>query len=138
MVRSWACGGAECQTSSSRRAVAVVTKVHMDYGFLQEAIIEEEEEFTESSEVRASMTVLIVLETMCDSVWTYATAAKGYQSDPWLPKKIHDDLTTVGLGLVRIVVKTDTEAAILDLRREMSKHRGGTHGLRGLQGRRLE
>ena len=102
----------------------LIPKAHLDYAFLQDEVIEDNGEFGESASVSTSMTMLVMVETMCDSVWTYATNAKGYASDPWLPKKLQSDLTTVGMGLVRIVVKTDTEPAILDLRREMAKGRG--------------
>ena len=103
---------------------SIVPKAHLDYAYLQDEVIEDDDEFVESGQVGMSMTILIMTETLCDSVWAYVTSAKGFASDAWLPKKLHNDLTTVGMGLTRIIVKTDTEPAILDLRREMSKARG--------------
>ena len=102
---------------------AVVPKAHLDYAFLQDEVIENDDEFDETGVARISMTFLVMVETLCESVWAYATNAKGFASDPWLPKKIHNDLVTVGLGVTRIVMKTDNEPAIVDLRREVSRVR---------------
>ena len=105
---------------------SLIPKSHLDYAFLQDEIVEDndDDEFKYAGVVSLSMTLLVMYESLCESIWTYAVNAKGFASDPWLPKKLHNDLTTVGMGHIRIVVKTDTEPAILDLRREMTKSRG--------------
>ena len=69
--------------------------VHMDYAFLQDEVIENDHVFDESGIASVSMTFLVMVETLCESVGSYAPNAKGFASDPWLPKKIHNDLLTV-------------------------------------------
>lgn len=96
----------------------------MDYAFLQDEIIEDTSEMGQEEAVRKSMTILVMVETLCGSVWSYATRGKGYASDQWLPKKIHNDLTTAGMGAAHISLKTDNEPAILEIRREVAKCRG--------------
>ena len=103
-----------------------VPRAHMDYAFLQEEVVETEDEFTAEGMARVSMTILVMLETLCESVWAYSVRAKGYAADPWLPGKIANDLATVGVADTRIVIKTDTEPAIIDLRKAVGTSRGGT------------
>ena len=96
----------------------------MYYAFLQEDFEEEEGEFQSESAARVSLTILVMFETLCDTVWAYTVSAKGVQSDPWLPGKLASDLATVGVANTRIVIKTDTEPAIVDLRRAVGESRG--------------
>ena len=98
----------------------------MDYAYLQEETIESEDEFAEERSASVSMTILVMFETLCESVWAYTVRAKGVASDPWLPDKLAQDLATVGVANARIVVKTDTEPAIVDLRKAVGASRGGT------------
>ena len=51
--------------------------------------------------------------------------AQGVLPDAWLPGKIANDLATVGVANTRIVIKIDTEPAIVDLRRAVAASRGG-------------
>ena len=106
------------------KKVTAVPKAHLDYAYLQDEVIEDGDEFEETGAVGQSMTLMVMLETLCGSVWAYATNGKGYAADPWLTKRIHSDLVTVGMGTIRIVVKTDTEPAILDVRRAIAGARG--------------
>ena len=105
---------------------SIVPKAHLDYAFLQDEVITDETEFSESGTAQMSMTILVMLETLCDSIWAYATRGKGVASDPWLPKRIAGDLETVGLANVRVVVKTDAEPAIVDVKHAVAEIRGGT------------
>ena len=57
----------------------------MDYAFLQEEIVEMEDEFQSSTSASLSMTILVMIETLCESVWAYSVHAKGVLSDAWLP-----------------------------------------------------
>ena len=104
------------------RETAIPT-AHMDNAFLQDEVVEGDTEYDECGSANLNMCILVMLETLCHSVWVYATNGKGYASDPWLPKKLHNDLLTVGMGNVRIIVKCDTEASIIDMRKEMIKCR---------------
>ena len=122
-VRGRAVGPNAKSIPADKRA-ALIPKAHMDYAFLQDEVIEEESEMGQEEAVKKSMTIMVMVETLCGSVWAYATRGKGYASDPWLPRKIHNDLTTAGMGATHISLKTDNEPAILEVRREVSKCRG--------------
>ena len=66
------------------------------------------------------MTLLVVMETQCGSVWIYPVESKGTLTEQWLPRRIALDLETIGLGTgVRIIVKNDQERAIVDLRNKI-------------------
>ena len=101
-----------------------VPRAHLDYAFLQDEVIEEDSEFEQAGAVGISMTLMVMMETLCGSVWAYATSGKGFAADPWLPKRVHLDLVTVGMGHGRIIVKTDNEPAILDVRKAIAGNRG--------------
>ena len=103
----------------------LIPKAHLDYAYLQEETFELTDEFKEEANVRTSMTILIMMETLCNSVWAYTVHKKGVQADPWLPGKLTKDLATAGMAGTRIIVKTDTEPAIVDLRNAIADHRGG-------------
>ena len=124
-VRGRAVGPNSKRVPDDKREM-IVPKAHLDYAYLQEELIEEEDEFTAEGSVRSSMTILVMLETLCESVWTYAVHAKGVVSDPWLADKLAKDLATAGVANCGIVVKTDTEPAIVDLRNSLAASRGGT------------
>jgi hypothetical protein len=55
----------------------------MDYAFLTENVKAKEDEFTEEVKAKVSMTILVLVESMCRSVWTYAVESKG-ASENWL------------------------------------------------------
>ena len=80
---------------------------------------EDDNEFDKTGLVNLSMTFLVVVETLCESFWAYDTNAKGFASDPWLPKIMHNDPVTVGVGVTRVIMKTGNEPAIVDLGREV-------------------
>ena len=77
--------GPNARTVPADKRVSIVPRAHMDYAFLQAEIVEEEDEFQADSAARVSLTILVMFETLCDSVWAYTVAAKGVASDPWLP-----------------------------------------------------
>ena len=51
---------------------------------------------------------MVILETMCHSVWGYAVESKG-AGEEWMVDQVLDDLQTVGLANERIIVKSDQE-----------------------------
>ena len=76
------------------------------------------------------MTIFIMLDTFCESVWVYAVQAKGYVSDAWLHRWLANDSATVGGGSTNSIFKTDTELAIIDLRKRAGRDvRGDAHGV---------
>ena len=54
-----------------------VVRVVIDYCFLQEDVTEKKTEHEEKTVARTSMTILVMLETLCHSIWAYAVEAKG-------------------------------------------------------------
>ena len=70
------------------------------------------------------MTILVMLETICRSVWAYALDGKGSKTVDWAAEHIVDDLATVGLSEERIITKPDQENSIVQLQHEIAKRRG--------------
>ena len=99
-------------------AESSVTRVCIDYCFLTEKVKAQENEHTQEVKANVSMTILVMLETMCRSIWAYVVEHKG--SDSWLTEQIVDDLETIGLANERIVIKADQETAITDLQRSVA------------------
>ena len=103
--------GPNARSVPADRKIALIPKAHMDYAFLQDEVIEDATEMGQEEAVKKSRTIMVMVETLCGSVWSYATKGKGYASDQWLPRKIHNDLTTAGMGAAHISLKTDNEPA---------------------------
>lgn len=101
-------------------------RAHFDYAFIQEDIGETEDEMDKTESAGLRMTMVIVWESLCDGVWTYAVRGKGVAAEPRLPPRIAEDLSTVGMGSSRMVLKTDTEAAIIDVRSNRQNQRHGS------------
>ena len=74
-----------------------------------------------------SQTVLVMQESECHSVWSYAVDRKG-ASEEWAIHQICEDLETVGLKDDRIIVKDDQEPAIIDIAKEIDLNREGRFG----------
>jgi hypothetical protein len=97
----------------------------MEYGFLQYGVENEQYEHTSKTTVGCSMTILVMLETLCRSVWAYALEGKGEASVDWAAAQIRDDLTTVGLSEERIITKSGQGNSIVQLQHEIAKRREG-------------
>ena len=102
-------------------AESSVTRVCIDYCFLTEKVKAQENEHVEEVKASISMTILVMIETMCRSIWAYAVESKG--SDAWVAEQMVDDLETVGLANERIIIKADQEAAITDMQKTVAKLR---------------
>ena len=85
---------------------------HMDYAILQECIVEMEDESQSSTSASVSVTMLVTIETLCESAWAYSVHASGVLSDAWFLGKIENDLATVVVDRRRVVINTDTESAL--------------------------
>ncbi len=103
-----------------------VTRITMDYCYLTEKAEVTSTEHEESSKAKTSMTVLVMKEDLCGSVWAYAAEAKG-SGEQWMIDQIVEDIETVGLTEERIILKADQEAAITDLQHGVVKARAA-HG----------
>ena len=84
-----------------------------------------QEELEETS--RSSLTVLVMQESECRSVWAYAVEHKG-STEEWAVDQICEDLDTIGLRNDRIIVKSDQESSANDIAREISKRRASEYG----------
>ena len=104
-------------------------RVRLDYCFLTENVAMTEAESGEGESTRASssMTVLVMQESQCRSVWAYAVEHKG-SSEAWVIDQIAEDLDTVGLRNDRIIIKSDQETTANDIAWEVSKCRASTYG----------
>ena len=74
-----------------------------------------------------SQTVLVMQESECRSVWSYAVDSKGL-SEEWVIHQICEDIETVGLKDDRIIIKDDQEPAIIDVAKQIALNRGGRFG----------
>ena len=109
-------------------AESQLARVLMDYGFLDEEETVTETEHGKDTESKSSMTVLVMMETMCKSLWAYAIEGKGAVSVDWVAQQVVEDIETVGLSSERIITKTDQEPSIIQLQQEVAARRkdGGT------------
>ena len=129
--RSWCrvCVLGRAKDSPSRTvkgafAESVLPRVRMDYCFLTEDVEKEAGEHGEAESARAdtSITVAVMQESLCRSVWAYAVESKGSMEE-WMIQQVCDDLETVGLKNERLVLTSDQESSIVDVMKEMQKAR---------------
>ena len=142
--RSWcrACVLGRAKDSPSRTvkgayAESVLPRVRMDYCFLTENVEKEAGEHGEAETARAdtSITVAVMQESLCKSVWAYAVESKGSMEE-WMVQQVCDDLATIGLKNERLVLKSDEESSIVDVMKEIQKTRECEYGSALDQGRR--
>ena len=107
-------------------AESSITRVLMDYGFLHEEETVTESEHGKETQSTTSMTIMVMLETLCKSIWAYAIEGKGAISVDWLAQQVVEDIETVGLAEERIITKTDQEASIIQLQQEVARRRKDT------------
>lgn len=103
-----------------------ITRVAMDYCYVKEDVKNESDEHTESSKAKTSLTVMVMQESMCSSIWCYAVENKG-AGETWLAEQLTEDLETIGLTQERLILKADQEPSVTDVQREMVRRRSG-HG----------
>ena len=120
--------GQQHRSMKGEYSESLVARVLMDYGFLHEEETTTEDDHGTEVESKISLTVMVMLETMCSSTWAYAIEGKGAVSVEWLAQRVVEDIETVGLAKERIITKTDQEASIIQLQQEVAKQRkdGGT------------
>ena len=100
-----------------------VARVLMDYGYLHEEETVVEEEHGNRTESKISMTIMVLIETLCSSVWAYALDSKGSETLDWLSRQVVQDIETVGLSQERIIMKSDQEASMVQLQKEVARQR---------------
>ena len=103
-----------------------VVRVSMDYCFLTEDVKSQETEHNEEVKANVSMTILVMAETLCRSIWAYAVRSKG-ATETWMVEQIVEDLETIGLSNERIILKADQETSMTDIQQAVAKLRKG-HG----------
>ena len=79
-------------------AETVLPRVRMDYCFLNEDVekVTGDEGEGDSEKVGTSITVAVMQESLCKSVWAYAVEQKG-SMERWVIEQACEDLETVGL-----------------------------------------
>ncbi len=111
-------------TVKTAAADSSIVRVILDYCFLQEGMAAKATEHDEETMAKMSMTVLVMVETLCHSIWAYAVASKG-ATEAWVSEQIVEDLETVGLANERLITKADQESSITDVQRSIAKARKG-------------
>ncbi len=105
-------------------AESAVVRVLMDYCFFQEGLKSKVTEHEESTTAKTSLTVMVMLETLCHSVWAYAVESKG-AGETWMTEQIVEDIETIGLTNERIIMKSDQEPSIIDVQKSVARARSG-------------
>ena len=111
-------------TTRGELAESSMVRVSMDYCFLTEEAAAKTTDHGEEETAKVSLTVLVMVETLCQSIWAYACESKG-SGEQWMVEQIVDDMQTIGLYDERIVLKSDQEASITDLQRAIVEARKG-------------
>ena len=94
------------RTMKGEYAESSVARVLMDYGYLHEEETITTEEHGQKVEAKVSLTAMVMLETMCSSVWAYAIDAKGSRSSGWLARRVVEDIGVVCVSQERIIAKS--------------------------------
>ncbi len=105
-------------------AESSVVRVIIDYCFFQEGLTGKATDHEVSTTAKSSLTTMVMLETLCHSVWAYAVESKG-ASETWTTEQILEDMETVGITNERIIMKADQEPSIIDVQRSVAKARSG-------------
>ena len=63
---------------------------------------------TKWERAKTSLTVLVMTETMCRSIWAYACESKGSEKQ-LIIKQILEDLEAIGMSEERVILKADQE-----------------------------
>ena len=72
--------------------------VTTDHVYLQAYDNKNADEHPGGAAAASSLVMLVMAETKCDSVWSYALDGTGVVSTGWVAKKIVGDLETIGLS----------------------------------------
>ena len=105
-------------------AESSVVRVSLDYTYLTEDVKGVEADHEKGETAKTSMAVLVMVETLCRSVWGYACETKG-GSEEWVVDQVVEDIETIGLASERIIIKGDQESSLTDLQRQIAKARCG-------------
>ena len=99
-----------------------MVRISLDYTYFTETVKGTEEEHENGETAKTSMTVLVIVETLCRSVWAYVCETKGGSED-WAVDRIVYDTATFGLSGERIILKGDQESSLTDFQRQIAKAR---------------
>ena len=97
----------------------------LDYTFFTQSGAKRAAELTEeekNDETKAK-TVLVMKDSLVEAVFAYVVGKKGAANEEWLAVQMLDDLDSLGLNRARIIVKSDQENAIEDVKKDMSRRR---------------
>ena len=97
-------------------------RMSMDYAFFTDDETYKETEHIEKVSAQVSMTILVMTETQCGSLWAYTVQSKG-ASEPWIAEQIVEDFETIGLTQDRLIIKADQKVSITALQRSVASLR---------------
>ena len=120
------------RTISGAYSESQCARVRMDYAYLTEnveAVVEDDVGESGSSVAKAesSLTILVMQESQCKSVWAYAVEHKGSREE-WVTAQAVEDLETVGLRNDRVVLKSDQETSVVSVLKEIARQREAEFG----------
>ena len=106
-----------------------VPKIAIDYCFIADRggaaqLVEGKEiQDHERTDEKKSQTVLVMKDYVHQSVWAYPVGKKGDQDEAWVARQLTEDLKTLGLHEFNIIMKSDGEASIKDVKNAVSGRR---------------
>ena len=108
----------------------VVAKVALDYCFLADKGLTKESEIEEGErqDEKRSKTILVTKDYVYQSIWAYAVGEKGEQDEVWVVKQLAEDLKTLGLHHFDLVMKSDGEPSVKDVKAAVAEQRAGDRG----------
>ena len=97
----------------------------IDYTFFTQNGAKKAEDLTEEEKIDESKarTVLVMKDSLVESIFAYVVSKKGATHEEWLAQQMLDDLDSLGLNRARIVMKSDPEKAIEDVKKDVSRRR---------------
>ena len=97
----------------------------IDYTFFTQAGAKKAEDLSEEEKLDESKanTVLVMKDSMIGSIFAYLVGKKGATNEDWLAKQMLDDLDSLGLNRSRIVMKSDPEKSIEDVKKDIARRR---------------
>ena len=97
----------------------------IDYTFFTQAGAKKAEDLSEEEKLDESKanTVLVMKDSMIGSIFAYLVGKKGATNEDWLAKQMLDDLDSLGLNRSRIVMKSDPEKSIEDVKKDNARRK---------------
>ena len=82
--------------------------------YLTEGVHASESDHADKVAARVRMTILVMIKTLCRSVWAHAVQSSSATED-WASEQIVENLKTIGLKDERLISKADQENSTLNI-----------------------